>query len=92
MHSSVFDAIDATLKCANSRRRTPLHKMRAHSSLQPCGRPCVGLVVPTLALDGAAAAPKGPVFAFECVFVAGVLGGRPLSLIAKKTEVPLLPW
>ena len=53
---------------------------------------CVGLVVLTLWLSiGAAAAPKGPVFALECVFVAGVLGGRLVSLIAKKTEVPLPP-
>ena len=53
---------------------------------------CVGLVVLTLWLSiGAAAAPRGPVFALECVFVAGVLGGRLVSLIAKKTEVPLPP-
>ena len=53
---------------------------------------CVGLVVLTLWLSiGAAAAPKGPVFALECVFVAGVLGGRLVALIAKKTEVPLPP-
>ena len=53
---------------------------------------CVGLVVLILWLSiGAAAAPKGPVFALECVFVAGVLGGRLVSLIAKKTEVPLPP-
>ena len=52
----------------------------------------VGLVVLTLWLSiGAAAAPRGPVFALECVFVAGVLGGRLVSLIAKKTEVPLPP-
>ena len=50
---------------------------------------CVGLVVLTLWLSiGAAAAPTGPVFALECVFVAGVLGGRLVSLIAKKSEVP----
>ena len=40
---------------------------------------------------GGAAAPGGPVFALECVFVAGVSGGRLVACVAKKTGVPLPP-
>ena len=40
---------------------------------------------------GEAAAPGGPVFALECVFACGVLGGRAIDALKRSSGAPLPP-
>ena len=40
---------------------------------------------------GESAAPGGPVFALECVFVCGVAGGRAIEAVKASSGVPLPP-
>lgn len=52
------------------------------------------VVIGSLALYlaiGPAAAPRGPVFALECVVVGGIAGGRLVEFVKGKTGLPLPP-